>query len=88
MVWKHLGLILMRKCHHGSELGSTQGPTSIALKWGLRNSLAVQWLGLHAFNDTAQVQSLVRELRSFKPWGADKKKEKIIESPPGVLVCR
>ena len=29
------------------------------------NSLAVQWLGLHAF----MVQSLVEKLRSHKPYG-------------------
>ena len=38
------------------------------------NSLAVQWLGLHAFTAGAWVQSLVRELRSPKPRGAAKKK--------------
>ena len=31
------------------------------------NSLVVQWLGLWAFTARAQVQSLVRELRSCKP---------------------
>ena len=31
------------------------------------NSLAVQWLELGAFTARAQVQSLVRELRSCKP---------------------
>ena len=41
------------------------------------NSLVVQWLGLCAFTARAQVQSLVRELRSHKPLGAAKKKEKI-----------
>ena len=42
--------------------------------WG--NSLAVQWLGLSAFNEMAWVQSLVGELRSPKPWGIAKKKIK------------
>ena len=36
------------------------------------NSLAVQWSGLRAFTAVAQVQSLVRELRSRKPHDADK----------------
>ena len=40
------------------------------------NSLAVQWLGLGAFTAVAQVQSLVRELRSCKPPNAAKKKQK------------
>ena len=40
------------------------------------NSLAVQWLGLGTFMTVAQVQSLVRELRSQKPHGAAKKKKK------------
>ena len=33
------------------------------------NSLAVQWLGLGTFTASAQIQSLVRELRSCKPRG-------------------
>ena len=33
------------------------------------NSLAVQWLGLHAFTSVARVQSLVGELRSLKTCG-------------------
>ena len=36
----------------------------------------VQWLGLGAFTVRAQVQSLVGELRSHKPHGQIKKKEK------------
>ena len=35
----------------------------------------VQWLGLGTFTAMAWVQSLVRELRSYKPLGVDKKKE-------------
>ena len=31
------------------------------------SSLVVQWLGLSAFTAGAQVQSLVREMRSHKP---------------------
>ena len=34
---------------------------------GTGNFLAVQWLGLGTFTSVAQVQSLVRELRSCKP---------------------
>ena len=34
--------------------------------WG--NSLMVQWLGLSVFTVESQVQSLVGELRSYKPW--------------------
>ena len=41
------------------------------------NSLAVQWLGLGAFTAGAQVQSLVRELRSHRPHIQSKKKKKI-----------
>ena len=40
-----------------------------------RNSLVVQWLGLHAFTPGAKVRSLVRELRSYKPSGMAKKKK-------------
>ena len=36
----------------------------------------VQWLGLGAFTAVAQIQSLVRELRSHKPRGSAKKKKK------------
>lgn len=32
------------------------------------NSLMVQWLGLSVFTVESQVQSLVGELRSYKPW--------------------
>ena len=39
------------------------------------NFLAVQWLRLGAFTPGAQVQSLVRELRSRKLCGAAKKKK-------------
>ena len=39
------------------------------------NSLAAQWLGLGTFTDMAQVQSLVRELRSQRK--AKKKKREI-----------
>ena len=42
----------------------------------LGNSLAVRWLGLHAFTAVARVQSLVGEIRSHKPQGTAKKKEK------------
>ena len=40
------------------------------------NSLIVQQLGLDAFTDRAQVQSLVRELRSYKLLSAARKKKK------------
>ena len=40
------------------------------------NSLVDRWLGLGAFTATAQVQSLVGELRSRKPCGKAKKKKK------------
>ena len=44
------------------------------------NSLAIQWLGLHAFTDwIPRVRALVRELRSCKPWGTAQKKKKKIE---------
>ena len=36
------------------------------------NSLVVQWLGLGIFTAVAQVQSLVRELRSHKPHSQNK----------------
>ena len=39
------------------------------------NSLAVQWLGLWAFTAGAWVQSLVRELSSYKPQGTAKGKK-------------
>ena len=37
------------------------------------NSLVVQWLGLGTFTAVAWVQSLVRELRPWKPRGAANK---------------
>ena len=41
----------------------------------------VQWLGLRAFNTRGRVQSLVRELRSYKMCGtAKKKKKKFVEA--------
>ena len=40
------------------------------------NSLVVQWLGLSAFTAGAQVQSLVRQLKSHKPCSVAKKKKK------------
>ena len=46
-------------------------------KWSLfRNSLAVQWLALSTFTAEGLVQSLIRELRSHKPRGVGKGKEK------------
>ena len=36
----------------------------------------VHWLGLGTFTAMAWVQSLVRELRSYKPLGVDKKKRR------------
>ena len=46
----------------------------MALKVGLGNSLAVQWLGLGALTAGAWVPSLVREPRSCKPRSTAKKK--------------
>ena len=43
--------------------------------WG-GNSLVVQSLGLGAFTSEAQVLSLVRELRYYKPYSTAKKKKK------------
>ena len=42
-------------------------------KLRLRNSLVAQWLGLKAFTAGAQVQSLVRELRSYQLCSTAKK---------------
>ena len=39
------------------------------------NALVVQWLGLSALTAGAQVQSLLGELRSWKPHSTGKKKE-------------
>ena len=50
--------------------------SSVSKKSGKGNSLAIQWLGLGALLLRTQVQSLVRELRSHKPWGMAKKKKK------------
>ena len=41
---------------------------------GTGNSLAIQWLGLGPFTAEAWVQSLVRELRSYKLWSMAKNK--------------
>ena len=48
----------------------------VTKKLTLGNSLKVQGLGLDAFTAEAQVQSLVRELRSHKAVQSDKKKKK------------
>ena len=45
------------------------------IEW-IGNSLVVQWLGLGTATAMAQVQSLVRELRSYKSCGVAKKKKK------------
>ena len=42
--------------------------------WRYWEPPAVQWSGLGAFTAAAQVQSVVRELRSYKPFGQEKKK--------------
>ena len=47
---------------------------------GLRNSLAVQWLGLRTFIAEGQGQSLVGELRFCKPSGSPKQINKILKS--------
>ena len=47
----------------------------------LGNSLAIQWLGLDALTAGAQVQSLVRELRSHKLCSGAKK-QKTTTLPP------
>ena len=44
------------------------------------NSLVVQWLRLGSFTARAQVQSLVRKLRSCKPWGMAKKIDVIYQN--------
>ena len=51
-----------REC---SKSGS-RAQRQVKFKAGGGNSLAVQWLGLSTFTALAQVQSLVRELRSHK----------------------
>ena len=48
----------------------------VTKKLTLGNSLKVQGLGLAAFTAEAQVQSLVRELRSQKAMQSDEKKER------------
>ena len=48
-----------------------------SVKSGRQISLATQWLGLHPFMPMAQVQTLVRELRSCKPCGSATKKKKL-----------
>ena len=48
----------------------------VTKKLTLGNSLKVQGLGLAAFTAEAQVQSLVRELRSQKAMQSDEKKRK------------
>ena len=58
--------------------GHMRGPEEVssisAVKLFLKgNSLAVQWLGVGTIADVAQVQSLVRKLRSWKPCGMAKK---------------
>ena len=48
-----------------------------------RTSLAVQWLRFHAATAGGKVQSLVRELRFYVPYGTAKKmKRKVCEAHP------
>ena len=61
-------------CKYLSKASST---VTVIIQHGLndlnsRNSLTFQWLGLGTFTTVAQVQSLVRELRSHKPFGQKK----------------
>ena len=58
-------------------LGHTDNPGESPILRSLTggNSLVVQWLGLGAFTVMAQVQSLVRELRSCKLCGGAKKQK-------------
>ena len=51
---------------------------SITLRNAYEISLVVQGLGPGTFIAMAQVQSLVRELKSLKPHGAKNKKERSI----------
>lgn len=73
-----------------SESGRVQVPQIRAETYEMKitflgNSLEVQWLGLGAFTAVVQVQSLVKELRSCKLYGAAKRtKTKKIKR----LVCK
>ena len=59
-------------CCHGLLIGSEIcGP--LAYKRESRDFLYVQWLGLMLHLQGTQVSSLVRELRSRKPYGTAKK---------------
>ena len=44
--------------------------------WETGNSLVIQWLRLVLSLTRARVQSLIGELRSYKPWLAKKKKKR------------
>ena len=81
--------LCLRDCLSGPR-GKTLTKKTKA-KWSSRtgSSLAVQWLGLCAFTELRpRVQSLVRELKSRKPQGRQKKKktrEKRRKGEKGVL---
>ena len=52
----------------------------MALNTFTGDSLAVQWLRLHASTTGRMVRSLIEELRSYMPHGQKKTKEKYIHS--------
>ena len=54
--------------HLGENNTQSRRRPRLAQEKLLGNSLAFQWLGLGTFTVRAQVLSLVRELRSHKPW--------------------
>ena len=79
--WAWVFLMVKPKCSNSIPaalrcLPSPSVMNSITLRNTYEISLVVEGLGPGTFIATAQVQSLVRELKSLKPHGATKKKKK------------
>ena len=72
----HVSRRLAQACAHRGNLRVVKSkrvnPASKLLKASIGDSLAVQWLRLSVFIAVAQVQSLVRELKLQKLYGAAK----------------
>ena len=86
VVSRRIKLIYVVRNYSDCSVGNRQRVSKVKTPG---NSLVVQWLRLGTFTAWAQVRSLVRELRSWKPCGAAKKKKKVgfpggavVENPP------
>ena len=83
--WVFLVVLVSRGCSCQFQVSSIRVVKFYGnCKTGGVSFLVVQWLGLHAFTSSTQVQSLIGELRSCKLWGAaGEKKERTLSCFPG-----